>query len=115
MRGRRAEDALVWPGFDQAPCALAVFDTDLRVVRANAGMERALGLTSDQMRGLRAPECFPHPEVEKNELLMRRVLETAEQHHRESFLRVPGEKLLSFRTRGLRFRWWGMGPAVWWE
>ena len=87
-----AGDTLVWWGFDQAPGQLAVFDSDLRVVRANAEMEHATGLTAEQMRGLRVPECLPHPEAEKNEQLMRRVLETGERHERESVMRVPGER-----------------------
>ncbi|MFI6578939.1 SpoIIE family protein phosphatase [Nocardiopsis sp. NPDC050513] len=87
-----AVDTVVAWGFDQAPCLLAVLDTDLRVLRANADMERAVGLTADQMRGLRAPECLPHPETEKYELLMRRVLETGERLQRDSVMRVPGEE-----------------------
>ncbi|MEN1891390.1 SpoIIE family protein phosphatase [Streptomyces mirabilis] len=61
--------------FRQAPCVMAVFDADLRLVRANAGMEQVLSLTEDQMRGLRLPEIVPHPVSDETEAKMRRVLE----------------------------------------
>ncbi len=54
---------------------MAVFDADLRLVRANAGMEQVLSLTEDQMRGLRLPEIVPHPVSDETEAKMRRVLE----------------------------------------
>ncbi|MFJ3776281.1 SpoIIE family protein phosphatase [Streptomyces sp. NPDC090075] len=77
--------------FAQAPCMLLIFNTELRVVRANEDMERSLGLTTDQMRGLRGPQCFPHPESEVIESLIRQVVETGERRHCEPFVRVPGE------------------------
>ncbi|QDO03758.1 SpoIIE family protein phosphatase [Streptomyces sp. RLB3-17] len=61
--------------FRQAPCVMAVFDADLRLVRANAGMEQVLSLTEDQMRGMRLPEIVPHPVSDETEAKMRRVLE----------------------------------------
>ncbi|MFC9635500.1 SpoIIE family protein phosphatase [Streptomyces mirabilis] len=61
--------------FRQAPCVMAVFDADLRLVRANAGMEQVLSLTEDQMRGRRLPEIVPHPVSDETEAKMRRVLE----------------------------------------
>ncbi|WP_323187145.1 PAS domain-containing protein [Streptomyces sp. NBC_00365] len=70
--------------FRQAPCVLAVFDADLRLVRANAGMEQALSLTEDQMRGLRLPEIAPHPVSDEAEAKMRRVLEGAGPQHLRS-------------------------------
>ncbi|MFF2519837.1 SpoIIE family protein phosphatase [Streptomyces sp. NPDC058086] len=67
--------------FRQAPCVMAVFDTDLRLVRANAGMEQVLSLTEDQMRGLRLPEIVPHPVSDEAEAKMRRVLEGGGPQH----------------------------------
>ncbi|WP_367318895.1 SpoIIE family protein phosphatase [Streptomyces sp. HUAS ZL42] len=61
--------------FRQSPCALAVFDTDLRLVRANSGMEGALSLTEEEMRGLRLPEIAPDPVSDEVESRMRLVLE----------------------------------------
>ncbi|NEW77401.1 ATP-binding SpoIIE family protein phosphatase [Streptomyces rhizosphaericus] len=77
--------------FTQAPCVLAVFDTDLRLVRANADMEAAAALTEDRMRGMRLVEILSHPESEKTEEGMRRVLESGERQVLEAYLRVPGE------------------------
>ncbi|GAB2842782.1 hypothetical protein GCM10027074_06600 [Streptomyces deserti] len=85
-------DALVRSGFDQSPCILAIYDTDLRSVRANAEMQRTVALTDEQMRGMRMPEIVPDsPEAENTERAMRLVLETGERQHLEHVLRVPGE------------------------
>ncbi|MER5540538.1 SpoIIE family protein phosphatase [Streptomyces mirabilis] len=67
--------------FRQSPCVLAVFDADLRLVRANAGMEQVLSLTEDQMRGRRLPEIVPHPVSDETEAKMRRVLEGGGPQH----------------------------------
>lgn len=86
----------VWDGplgewaFTQSPCVLAVFDEDLRLVRANAGMNRALSLTEAEMRGLRLPEIAPDPVSEETERRMRRVLESGEPQSVDGFVRPPG-------------------------
>ncbi|MFD8095411.1 ATP-binding SpoIIE family protein phosphatase [Streptomyces malaysiensis] len=77
--------------FTQAPCVLAVFDTDLRLVRANAEMEAAAAVTEDRMRGMRLIELLSHPESDQAEEGMRRVLESGERQVLEAYLRVPGE------------------------
>ncbi|WP_448332898.1 SpoIIE family protein phosphatase [Streptomyces sp. DSM 41534] len=77
--------------FTQAPCVLAVFDTDLRLVRANAEMEAAAAVTEDRMRGMRLAELLSHPESDQAEEGMRRVLESGERQVLEAYLRVPGE------------------------
>ncbi|MBW5485117.1 SpoIIE family protein phosphatase [Streptomyces bambusae] len=76
--------------FTQSPCLLAVFDTDLRLVRANAGMERTLTLTETEIRGLRLPEIAPDPASDEAERRMRVALETGEPQDMEAFLRPPG-------------------------
>ncbi|MCB5181972.1 SpoIIE family protein phosphatase [Streptomyces sp. SMC 277] len=76
--------------FEQSPCALAVFDADLRLVRANAGMERALSLTEAEMRGLRLPEIAPDPASDETERTMRLVWETGEPQHVDAFVRAAG-------------------------
>ncbi|MEU0397031.1 SpoIIE family protein phosphatase [Streptomyces sp. NPDC006208] len=76
--------------FRQFPDILAVFDADLRLVRANAGMERALSFTEDQMRGLRLPEIAPHPVSEEAETKMRLALESGEQQHVEAYIHPTG-------------------------
>ncbi|MFE9559613.1 SpoIIE family protein phosphatase [Streptomyces sp. NPDC006487] len=76
--------------FDRAPCVLAVFDEDLRLVRANADMHRLLALTESEMRGLRLSEIAPDPVSEETERGMRRVLETGEPQSVDGFVRPPG-------------------------
>jgi PAS domain S-box-containing protein len=78
-------------GFDQSPCLLAVFDKDLRYVMVNADDEHAVGLTKQQLLGLRVSEAVPHPESERIERAMRRVLDTGERQDLETYLRVAGE------------------------
>ncbi|MGW5122661.1 SpoIIE family protein phosphatase [Streptomyces sp. NPDC004069] len=91
-RHRRDEDIeSAEQGFVQLPCAAAVFDADLRVVRANAEMQRATALPEDRMRGLRLPEVLSHAAGEETEQVMREVLETGVRRRVESHLRVPGE------------------------
>ncbi|MCZ0991723.1 SpoIIE family protein phosphatase [Streptomyces diastatochromogenes] len=86
-----ADSLLEW-GFEHMPGLLGVFDADLRVVVGNADMEHALGLTSDQMRGLRAPECNPAPEVEAFERAMREVLRSGERQYVDTFASLPSER-----------------------
>ncbi|MCM1966694.1 SpoIIE family protein phosphatase [Streptomyces sp. G1] len=76
--------------FDRSPCVLAVFDEDLRLVRANAGMHRALSLTEAEMHGLRLSEIAPDAVSEETERGMRRVLETGEPQSVEGFVLPPG-------------------------
>ncbi|MFE9633561.1 SpoIIE family protein phosphatase [Streptomyces sp. NPDC006463] len=76
--------------FTQSPCFLAVFDEDLRLVRANAGMERTLALTEAGMRGLRLPEIAPDPTSDETERKMRLVLETGEPQSVDAFVRPTG-------------------------
>lgn len=85
-------DSLVGWGFEHMPGLMGIFDADLRVVHANADMEHALGLTSDQMRGLRAPECNPDPEVEAFEHAMRQVLLSGERQYVDTHARLPRER-----------------------
>lgn len=76
--------------FAQSPCFLAVFDENLRLVRANAGMERTLSLTESEMRGLRLPEIAPDPVSDETERRMRLVVETGEPQHVDAFVRPAG-------------------------
>ncbi|MFG2874159.1 SpoIIE family protein phosphatase [Streptomyces sp. NPDC048337] len=76
--------------FAQSPCHLAVFDTDLRLVQANAGMERTLSRTEAEMRGLRLPEIAPDPVSDETERKMRLVLETGEPQSVDAFVHPTG-------------------------
>ncbi|MGW7437604.1 SpoIIE family protein phosphatase [Streptomyces sp. NPDC054849] len=76
--------------FTQSPCSLAIFDADLRLVRANAGMEGTLSLSETEMRGLRLTEIAPDPVSDETERKMRLVLETGEPQSVDSFVHPPG-------------------------
>lgn len=67
--------------FAQSPFPLAIFDEDLRLVRANAGTKRALSRTEAELRGLRLPDITPDPVSDETERMMRRVLETGEPQY----------------------------------
>ncbi|MGW6705917.1 SpoIIE family protein phosphatase [Streptomyces sp. NPDC054956] len=88
-RTPRDEPLREW-AFAQSPSFLAIFDEDLRLVMANAGMNRALSLTETEMRGLRLPEIAPDPVSEETERKMRLALETGEPQYVDAFVRPPG-------------------------
>ncbi|MFF8844305.1 SpoIIE family protein phosphatase [Streptomyces sp. NPDC015127] len=76
--------------FTQSPCLMAIFDAELRLVRANAGMERALSLPEAVIRGLRLPDIAPDPVSDETERRMRLALETGEPQHVAAFVRPTG-------------------------
>ncbi|WP_306313522.1 SpoIIE family protein phosphatase [Streptomyces hydrogenans] len=78
--------------FEQAPCIMAVFDTDLRYVHVNADEERAIGLSETQLRGLRITQAVPDPESARIESAMRRAMETGERQYLEVHLQVAGAR-----------------------
>ncbi|MCX5192836.1 SpoIIE family protein phosphatase [Streptomyces sp. NBC_00249] len=88
-RTDRAEPLREW-AFTQSPCVQAVFDADLRLVRANTCTEHALSLTEAEMRGLRLPEIVPDPLSEEIQRRMRLVRETGEPQHVDGFFHAPG-------------------------
>ncbi|MFI8182996.1 SpoIIE family protein phosphatase [Actinacidiphila glaucinigra] len=63
---------------DQSPIGLAVFDTDLRIVRVNRAMEELHGLPAAAMLGRRVREISRGSEFRVIEARMREVLETGE-------------------------------------
>ncbi|PNG20640.1 SpoIIE family protein phosphatase [Streptomyces cahuitamycinicus] len=86
------DESLVSWSFAQSPCcAQAIYDTRLRLRRANAGMERATALGEEEMRGLRASEIVDDDAGLRMERSMARVLRTGEPEYAENYLRAPGE------------------------
>ncbi|MDT3399285.1 SpoIIE family protein phosphatase, partial [Streptomyces sp. B1866] len=77
--------------FTHAPCAMAVYDMRLRLRLANDDMERVLGLTEADMRGLRIPEILPGAQAEETEAQMRATLRTGEPRHLEYAARPVGQ------------------------
>ncbi|MFI8888753.1 SpoIIE family protein phosphatase [Streptomyces paradoxus] len=86
------DESLVSWSFAQSPCcAQAIYDTRLRLRRANADMERATALTEEEMRGLRVSEIVDDDAGLRAERGMARVLRTGEPEYEENYLRAPGE------------------------
>ncbi len=84
------ENGLISWSFTHSPCTMALYDTGLRLLRANADMERVIGLSEAEMRGLRVSEIVLDPQSDHTEQLMRRVLETGEQQHTQTALHLVG-------------------------
>jgi PAS domain S-box-containing protein len=63
---------------DQSPVGIAVFDTDLRLVRVNAALQRINGLTAEAMIGRQVAEVNPWMGAGPVEDTMRHVLATGE-------------------------------------
>ncbi|KUN90932.1 SpoIIE family protein phosphatase [Streptomyces caeruleatus] len=86
------DDTFVTWSFAQSPCcALALYDTRLRLRRANADMERSVALTERDMIGLRVNEIVDNLAGDRAEAAMARVLRTGEPEYQENFLRATGE------------------------
>ncbi|MEU0136707.1 SpoIIE family protein phosphatase [Streptomyces sp. NPDC006296] len=86
------DDALLAGAFAQSRSALALYDTGLRLRRANAEMERVLGLPEEAMQGLRVPEILAAPQSARTEKHMRQALETGEPQQAHLALRVAGDE-----------------------
>ncbi|GCB47503.1 SpoIIE family protein phosphatase [Streptomyces sp. NL15-2K] len=87
-----ADETLVRWSFTQSPCcAQALYDTRLRLRRANEDMQRAVALTEAEMRGLRVTEIVDNEAGERAEQAMARVLETGDPQYDENYLRATGE------------------------
>jgi PAS domain S-box-containing protein len=86
------DEALASWSFTQSPCcAMALYDTRLRLRRANENMERAWALAEADMRGLRVPEIVDQEAGERAEQSMAQALETGDPQYLEHYLRVAGE------------------------
>ncbi|RRR87553.1 PAS domain S-box protein [Streptomyces sp. RP5T] len=86
------DDTLVMWAFTRSPVTTALYDTGLRLRRANADMERVIGLPEAAMQGLRVSEIVVDPESDRTEQCMRRALETGEQQHLQQILHLAGHE-----------------------
>jgi PAS domain S-box-containing protein len=77
--------------FTQSPFALAIHDKNLICLRVNDRMCQMFGLTEDDLRGRRLTDVLQGPQYDAMERNMRKVLETGEATHRETYRRVPVE------------------------
>ncbi|MGI5460961.1 SpoIIE family protein phosphatase [Streptomyces sp. CA-249302] len=85
------EKLAVWNFYQTTCCSLETYDVDLRLRQANHYAQRALNLSEAQMRGLRHAELVAHPEFDRVEQRMKRVLETGEPEDVEVRVQVAGE------------------------
>ncbi|AYC43853.1 ATP-binding SpoIIE family protein phosphatase [Streptomyces griseorubiginosus] len=86
-----ADAAVLWDrALAQLPLSVAVYDDQARFVACNQIMSQAMGMTSDEMKGLTLTEIqASHREMDH---LQRRVLRTGEALYREQRPgRAPGE------------------------
>ncbi|MEV0556063.1 SpoIIE family protein phosphatase [Streptomyces sp. NPDC050597] len=91
-RARPDDDELVRRGFLDSPCcSTSVYDTDLRFRRSTQSGRGVLGMSDDDLRGLRLTDVLDDPVAEKVERAMRRVLETGETQYLENHALAPGE------------------------
>ncbi|MEU2623078.1 SpoIIE family protein phosphatase [Streptomyces sp. NPDC007157] len=86
------DELLVAWSFEQASfCGMTVYDTHLRLRRANNNSQDHAALSESDMRGLRFSEFVSHPDAGAMEQRMARVLETGEPEHLRTSVRAPGE------------------------
>jgi PAS domain S-box-containing protein len=86
------DDAFVLRSFAQSPYTMALYDTGLRLRWANADMERVMGLSEQEMRGLRVTEIVLDPESERAEEGMRTALETGRLQELGAALHLAGHE-----------------------
>ncbi|WP_432743760.1 SpoIIE family protein phosphatase [Streptomyces sp. JH002] len=85
------DDQLPRSAFLYAPNALALYDTDLRLRRANRAMEEVIGLTEDEARGLRLSEIGGKPQSIELEEQLRQAMESGRPRDVRTRLRTGGE------------------------
>ena len=85
-------DTFVRRSFAQAPQTMALYDAGLRLRWANADMERVMGLSEEEMRGLRVTEIVLDPESDRTEEGMRTALETGRLQELGTSLHLAGHE-----------------------
>ncbi|MGW0211132.1 SpoIIE family protein phosphatase [Streptomyces sp. NPDC003233] len=85
------DDPLASAGLIQSPCAVAVYDAELRLRRMNDAMAEVIGLPEERVRGLRLSEIGGKPQSEELERGMLQVLTTGSPLDMQIFMRTGGE------------------------
>jgi PAS domain S-box-containing protein len=80
------DDPLATVELVQSPCAMAVFDSSLRLRAMNADMTRVMGAPADLLRGLRVSDIGERPELAEVERTMRQVLDTGRHFSVRTYL-----------------------------
>ncbi|GAB7106295.1 SpoIIE family protein phosphatase [Streptomyces phaeofaciens JCM 4814] len=88
---RSPDDPLATAALTQSPCAVAVYDERLRLVRLNTAMAQAIGLPEERVRGLRPSEIGGRPHSAAMERHMLDVLATGRAQDIQTHARAGGE------------------------
>ncbi|MFD8816573.1 SpoIIE family protein phosphatase [Streptomyces sp. NPDC059627] len=88
---RTLDDPLTTAVLTQSPCALAVYDDQLRLHRVNDAMAEVIGLPEERIRGLRITEIGGKPESADLEQHMLRVLASGRPLDVQTYMRTGGE------------------------
>ncbi|MGV9556864.1 SpoIIE family protein phosphatase [Streptomyces sp. NPDC003401] len=89
---RSPDDTLATAALAQAPCAVAVYDERLRLVRLNDAMAEIVGLPEERVRGLRVSEIGGRPQSAELEGHMLRVLAGGRPEDVRIHTRTGGEE-----------------------
>ncbi|PWI13739.1 PAS sensor protein [Streptomyces sp. Act143] len=90
---RSADDPLATAALVQSPCAVAVYDERLRLVRLNDAMSEVIGLPEERIRGLRLSEIGGKPQSAELEGHLLRVLASGRAEDVQTYMRTGGEPL----------------------
>ncbi|MEV5879022.1 SpoIIE family protein phosphatase [Streptomyces sp. NPDC052101] len=85
------DDPLAAAGLLQSPCAVAVYDDELRLRRMNDAMAEVIGLPGERLRGLRLAEIGGRSQSEELEQGMLRVLTTGRPLDLQMYVHTGGE------------------------
>jgi PAS domain S-box-containing protein len=88
---RTPDDPLATATLTQSPCAIAVYDDQLRLRRMNEAMARVIGLPEGRVQGLRVTEIGGKPESGDLERSMLRVLASGRPLDVQTYSRTGGE------------------------
>ncbi|MEU9346164.1 SpoIIE family protein phosphatase [Streptomyces sp. NPDC048278] len=85
------DDPLATAALTQSPCAIAVYDDQLRLRRMNDAMAQVIGLPEERVQGLRVTEIGGKPESGDLERNMLRVLSSGRPLDVQTYMRTGGE------------------------
>ncbi|MFJ9561049.1 SpoIIE family protein phosphatase [Streptomyces fuscichromogenes] len=85
------EDPLTTAALTQSPCAIAVYDEQLRLRRVNDAMAEVIGLPEERIQGLRITEIGGKPESADLERNMLQVLASGRPLDVQTYMRTGGE------------------------
>ncbi|MER6536709.1 SpoIIE family protein phosphatase [Streptomyces sp900105755] len=88
---RTPDDPLATAALTQSPCAIAVYDDQLRLRRMNEAMAQVIGLPEKRVQGLRVTEIGGRQESGDLELSMLRVLASGRPLDVQTYMRIGDE------------------------